>query len=106
MKLKFEKKYIYFGITAFLVIAASICFYYLLFHWDRFSARIDSIVKIASPVLYGMILAYHTDNYYCYFSRLWFLFYYDPQLGQQYSKYFHGSSHLCEQSDEIHGQVF
>ena len=58
MKLKFEKKYIYFGITAFLVIAASICFYYLLFHWDRFSARIDSIVKIASPVLYGMILAY------------------------------------------------
>ena len=44
MKLKFEKKYIYFGITAFLVIAASICFYYLLFHWDRFSARIDSIV--------------------------------------------------------------
>ena len=58
MKLKFEKKYICFGITAFLVIAASICFYYLLFHWDRFSARIDSIVKIASPVLYGMILAY------------------------------------------------
>ena len=40
MKLKFEKKYICFGITAFLVIAASICFYYLLFHWDRFSARI------------------------------------------------------------------
>ncbi len=58
MKLKFEKKYICFGITAFLVIAASICFYYLLFHWDRFSARIDSIVKISSPVLYGMILAY------------------------------------------------
>lgn len=58
MKLKFEKKYICFGITTFLVIAASICFYYLLFHWDRFSARIDSLIKIASPVLYGMILAY------------------------------------------------
>lgn len=49
---------------------------------------------------------YYTDNYYCYFSRLWFLFYYDPQPDQQYPKYFHGSSHLCEQSDEIHGQVF
>ena len=31
MKFKFEKKYLYWGLTAFLVIVASILFYYILF---------------------------------------------------------------------------
>lgn len=58
MKIKFEKKYIMIGIIAFLVIAASICFYYLVFHGDRFSAKIKTLIVIASPILYGIILAY------------------------------------------------
>ncbi len=58
MKLNIDKKHISFGITAFLVIAASICFYYLIFHGDRFSAKINALVVVASPVLYGIILAY------------------------------------------------
>ena len=58
MKFNLEKKYFWFGLTAFLVIAGSICFYYLIFHGDRFSAQINSIVKVASPVIYGIILAY------------------------------------------------
>ncbi|MBQ8596997.1 MAG: AI-2E family transporter [Lachnospiraceae bacterium] len=58
MKLNVEKKYFLGGLTAFLVIAGSICFYYLIFHADRFSAQINEIFKVASPVLYGIILAY------------------------------------------------
>ena len=58
MKFNLEKKYFWFGLTAFLVIAGSICFYYLIFHGDRFSAQINSIFKVASPVIYGIILAY------------------------------------------------
>lgn len=58
MRFKFEKRYIMIGIIAFLVIAASICFYYLIFHGDRFSAKIDTLIVIASPILYGIILAY------------------------------------------------
>lgn len=58
MKFNFEKKYFWIGITAFLVIAGSICFYYLVFHGDLFSAQINSVVKVASPVIYGIILAY------------------------------------------------
>ncbi|MCI9663686.1 MAG: AI-2E family transporter [Lachnospiraceae bacterium] len=58
MKLKFEKKYIMIGIIAFFVIASSICFYYLVFHGDRFSAKINALMIIASPILYGIILAY------------------------------------------------
>lgn len=58
MKLQINKKYLLIGLIAFIVIAASICFYYLIFHGDRFSAQIDSLFKILSPVLYGIIFAY------------------------------------------------
>lgn len=58
MKFPFNKKYFRIGITAFTVIAASICFYYLIFHGDRFSAQLDSLFRVISPVLFGIIFAY------------------------------------------------
>lgn len=58
MKINIDKKHISLGITSFLVIASSICFYYLLFHGDRFLGKINSLLVIASPVVYGIILAY------------------------------------------------
>ena len=58
MKIKFEKKYLYWGLTAFLVIAGSILFYYILFHRSNLSAGIRSIVNIAMPIIDGFILAY------------------------------------------------
>ena len=58
MKIKFEKKYLYWGIIAFLVIAGSILFYYILFHRSNLSAGIRSIVNIAMPIIDGFILAY------------------------------------------------
>ena len=58
MKINIDKKHISLGITSFLVVAFSICFYYLLFHGDRFLGKINAILVIASPVIYGIILAY------------------------------------------------
>lgn len=58
MKFDIDKKHISFGITSFIVIAASICFYYLIFHGDRFSAKLNALTIIASPILYGIVLAY------------------------------------------------
>ncbi len=58
MKFKIDKKYVLIGITAFIVIAASICFYYLIFHGDRFSVQIKALIKVLSPVIYGIIIAY------------------------------------------------
>ena len=46
------------GIIAFLVIAASICFYYLIFRSEAFSAKISAFFSILSPVIYGIIIAY------------------------------------------------
>ena len=58
MKFKFEKKYFYWGITAFLVIAASIMFYYILFHRSSLSNGIRTFVGISMPIIDGLLLAY------------------------------------------------
>lgn len=58
MKFKFDKKYFYWGITAFLVIVASILFYYILFHRSSLSSGIRTLVGIAMPVIDGFVLAY------------------------------------------------
>lgn len=58
MKFRIDKKYIRWGITAFLVIAASISFYYLLFHGSNISSGFHSLANLAMPILDGLILAY------------------------------------------------
>lgn len=58
MKFKFNKKTILIGIISFLVIAASICFYYLIFRGDKIAEKISAVCKILSPVIYGIIIAY------------------------------------------------
>lgn len=58
MKFKFEKKYLCWGLTAFLVIAASILFYYVLFHRSSLSNGIATFVGISMPIIDGFVLAY------------------------------------------------
>lgn len=58
MKFRFDKKYLYWGITAFLVIAASILFYYVLFHRSSLSSGISTLVGISMPIIDGFVLAY------------------------------------------------
>lgn len=58
MKFRFDKKYLCWGITAFLVIAASILFYYVLFHRSSLSSGISTLVGISMPIIDGFVLAY------------------------------------------------
>ena len=58
MKHNRNEKYIKTGLTAFFVIAASIVFYYLIFHNKSFRSSIHGFVSILDPVFYGLILAY------------------------------------------------
>ena len=58
MKFKIEKKYLQIGLVAFTVIAAAICFYYLIFHGDRFAVRLKEFFTVLSPVIYGIVTAY------------------------------------------------
>lgn len=58
MKLKFNNKYVRWGLTAFLVIAAGLIFYYLLFHGNQFFQGINKIINVCMPVIWGLILGY------------------------------------------------
>ncbi len=58
MKINLHSKYIKWGLTAFSVVAASICFYYLVFHSSNILTNLNKIANIVMPVLIGLIIAY------------------------------------------------
>lgn len=58
MKYRWDKKYLYWGITAFLTICASILFYYFLFHGTNIKTAFSGLVNVLMPFLDGLILAY------------------------------------------------
>ena len=58
MKFNLNNKYFRWGVTAFLVIVAGICFYYLLFHGATLKAGVDIGLEMIMPVLIGLITAY------------------------------------------------
>lgn len=69
MKFNIDKKYITVGIISFFVFAASICFCYLIFHGESFSEKINAFFRIASPVIYGIIVAYLLTPIVNYFEK-------------------------------------
>lgn len=58
MKIHLNNRYVRWGVTAFCVIAASICFYYLMFHGGNIKIGLKKLSDILMPVMVGMVLAY------------------------------------------------
>ena len=58
MKFKINNKYFRWGLTVFLVVAASILFYYFMFHSSNIKAGIHTITGILMPVVWGFAIAY------------------------------------------------
>lgn len=58
MKFNRDNKYFKWGMTAFLVIAASMAFYYLLFLGPQLKVGLDAAWEIMMPIIFGFILAY------------------------------------------------
>lgn len=58
MKFNWDKKYFYWGITAFCVVVASVLFYYLIFQMGTIVTGIKKIISVLNPVIYGGIIAY------------------------------------------------
>lgn len=53
-----DKKYLYWGVTAFLVIASCILLYLLIQRWGDFSAGMTALLRILSPFVWGVVIAY------------------------------------------------
>lgn len=58
MKLKFDNKYFKWGLTAFLVLAAAIIFYYFMFHNSNIRAVFRMMFNILMPIVWGLAIAY------------------------------------------------
>ena len=57
-KFRWDRKYLYWGFTAFCVIAASILFYMLITRFPDISGALSKLGKILSPFIWGLIIAY------------------------------------------------
>ena len=57
-RFRWDKKYLHWGVTAFLVIAASIAFYMVVNHLTWLGAVLRKFGTILSPFVWGLVIAY------------------------------------------------
>ena len=55
---RWDKKYLYWGVTTFFVVAALILFYMLITHFPDISGAFGRLGKILSPFIWGLIISY------------------------------------------------
>ncbi len=55
---RWDKKYMYWGITAFCVIACAILFYMALNYIGMVKNALGTLIKILSPFIWGLVIAY------------------------------------------------
>lgn len=58
MKFRWEKKFLYWGITAFSVIVLSISFFILMYNFNIVYSGVQTIITILTPFILGFIIAY------------------------------------------------
>ena len=58
MKYRWDKKYLHWGITAFLVVIASISFFLILFRFDTVGNVLSIVIDVLKPIIYGLCIAY------------------------------------------------
>lgn len=58
MKFRWDKKYLHWGITAFCVIAASMLFYFSIFHMETIRKGLSTVYTILTPIIYAAVISY------------------------------------------------
>lgn len=58
MKFRWDKKYLYWGVTALAVICASMLFYFGIFHMDVLIRGFRILSNVMMPVIFGVVIAY------------------------------------------------
>ncbi len=57
-RFRWDKKYLYWGMTAFLVIVASVVFYLILSDFSKIGNAIGKFITILSPFIWGLVISY------------------------------------------------
>ena len=72
-RFRWDKKYLYWGITAFCVIAAAILFYMLLDKLPSIRAWIAKLLGILSPFVWGLVISYLLAPMMRVMEKAWFI---------------------------------
>lgn len=90
MKHKIENKYLYAGLTAFLVIGASLLLYFFFLRLDNILRVFAKIIHILKPLIYGIVIAFILTQIYNYvdknLSKLLISKIKDKELAKKYTK--------------------
>lgn len=70
---KWNKKYLYWGVTAFLVIIACIAFFWIIQRWSGLKTSFSVFLDILSPIIGGFVMAYILTPFVKYFEKKMFL---------------------------------
>lgn len=70
MNIKGFRRHIRWGITIFSVVAASLIFYFILFHMDILKNGVGKVLKVLLPIIYGAIMAYVFRPVVSFFEKL------------------------------------
>lgn len=73
MKYRWDKKYLYWGITAFLVIVCAISFFLLLNRFDEVMKALRFLGNLLMPFILGLVIAYLLNPVMEFFERKCFL---------------------------------
>lgn len=65
---KWDKKYLHWGVTAFLVIIGSIVFFLIVSRLSYVWSAVNKVVGILSPVIYGLVFAYLLNKMMTFFE--------------------------------------
>lgn len=72
-KFKWDKKYLYWGVTAFCVIVACIAFFWVLNRWDGLMRILSLALNALSPFIFGLLFAYLLDSVLVLFEKYIFM---------------------------------
>ena len=73
-RFRWDKRYLYWGITAFCVIAACVIVFLGLSHWRSILSVLKFILSIMMPFVYGLVLAYLLNKPMVFFEKKVFRF--------------------------------
>lgn len=69
MKFKWDKKYLYWGVTALVVLMIAILFNFLLQNNHAIRTAFEKLIKICAPIIDGIIIAFLIDSLVKWFEK-------------------------------------
>jgi len=73
LRFKWDRKYLYWGVTAFCVIALSLVFFWTVTQWDSVRRIVRAIIDILNPIIIGIVIAYILTPILTFFEKRLYL---------------------------------